>query len=505
MISLRTLAKWRNSLCASMAGFRNATGGSIALTYAIMGVAIVGIAFTGVDMTRVAMARSKLQDSLDSATLAAAASATTETSVINATGKKYLSAALTNDTMLLNLSSTFSLTSKKLTGSATAEVEPIVMGLYTGSNITIKAQSEVVRRQDMTVELALVLDTTGSMAGTKMSTLKTAATDLVKTVLGGANGDKVKIGIVPFAQHVNLGIASRNEAWADVPAEVHLYHPSSYMPSCTKQQCTTSQVSCRIPDYSPSTCTGINDGVPYSYACQVQTGSHQGLCNVSSNCTTVQLNPCPGPVNNSWWEDSHFYGCYGSPAYPDNVSDNNANRKYPGLMNLTCSAQVQNLTTSSAPLLATINSLNASGETYIPAGLAWGFNMLTSSQPLTDALPYDTAGPNLNPRKIIVLMTDGANTKQMNHGAGARGIHNIAANPAPEANTYTTELCNNIKAKGIEVYTVAFDIQNNAAAKTLVQACASDSSHFFDASNSAARLDAFRQITKSIQSLQISH
>ena len=505
MIPLRTLAKWRDSLCASMTGFRNATGGSIALTYAIMGVAIVGMAFTGVDMTRLAMARSKLQDSLDSATLAAGATATTDTTAINAAGKKYLSAALAQETMLLKLDSSFSLTSKTVKGAASAEVKPIVLGLFTGSNIKITAHTEVLRRQDMTVELALVLDTTGSMAGTKMTTLKAAATDLVKTVLGGANGDKVKIGIVPFAQHVNLGIPSRNEPWADVPADVHLYHPSSYMPSCTKQQCTTSQVPCQIADYAPSTCKGVSDGVPYSYACQVKTGSHLGVCAVSSNCKTVQLSPCPGPVDNSWWEESHFHGCYGSPAYPDNVSDGNSNRKYPGLMDLTCSAEVQTLTTNSGSLQATINSLNASGETYIPAGLAWGFNMLTSTQPLTDALPYDTHGPNLNPRKIIVLMTDGANTKQMNHGAGARGIHNIAANPAPEANTYTTELCNNIKAKGIEVYTVAFDIQNNPSAKTLVQGCATDSSHFFDASNSAALLDAFRQITKSIQSLQISH
>lgn len=500
--NLRSFEAWLATTLGAF--FRNVTGAA-AITYALAGPLLVGLAFAGIDLSRVAVARNQLQDALDSATLAAGGTRSNNPQTITDMGRKYMSAALSGDQGLLNLNSTFSISGSAVVGKASADLEPIIIGLFTGDNLHVTANAEVVRGQDQIVELALVLDTTGSMSGTKIATLRTAAKGLVTSLFNASEADEVKIGLVPFAQHVNMGVASRSAPWADVPADVHILHPSSYTPACTTTQCDTTQVACQVPDYGMGTCTGYNDGVSYSYSCRVQTGSHSGFCTQQTNCRSVPLRTCPGPVDNSWWENSTFYGCYGSPAYPDNVRDDNANRRYPGIMNITCSAPAIPLTTNSAALLTAINSLTASGETYIPAGLAWGFNMLSPAAPLTEGLPYDTAGPNLHPRKIMVLMTDGANTKQMNHGSGQRGVHNISASPALEADAYTRELCNNIKSKGIEVFTVAFEITGNASAKNLVKSCATDADHFFDATNQSALLDAFEQIAQSIQSLRIAH
>ncbi len=93
----------------------------------------------------------------------------------------------------------------------------------------------------------------------------------------------------------------------------------------------------------------------------------------------------------------------------------------------------------------------------------------------------------------------------MYHGAGKRGIHDVSAIPAKEADTYTQELCNNIKDKNIEVYTVAFAITGNPDAMKLVQSCATDPAHFFNAADQTALLSAFSQIGKSIQNLRLSH
>lgn len=512
--------------CTRLFSLRRSDTGAIAVTYAVGGALLVGLAFAGIDLSRVAVMRSTLQDALDSATLAAGQTRSTDATVLNTTGKKYMAAVLTGNATLKNLTSSFTPGVKKVVGLASADISPIIVGFFTGGDIHIVAHSEVVRGQDQIVELALVLDTTGSMSGSKIDTLKVAAADLVTSVFNATDAGTVKVALVPFAQHVNLGIASRTQPWAIVPPDQHYWVPNIQTPSCSHQVCTGSQTSsCQVPDYGPGTCngsnptygtcTGYNDGVPYTYSCQtgstpttyscqVQTGSHTGTCTGYAECHNENYPTCPPPVDNGYWFDTHFYGCYGSPAYPDNVSDNNPNRKYHGLMDVHCSSEAIPLTSNSASVVAAINAFSASGETYIPAGLAWGFNMLTKPQPMTQAMAYDTTGPNIKPRKILVLMTDGANTKQMDHG-DVRGPHTVDVFPAPEANQYTAELCNNIKAKGIEVYSVAFEISGNAAAKNLVKACASDDDHFFDATNQSALLDAFEQIAQSIQNLRISH
>jgi len=59
------------------------------------------------------------------------------------------------------------------------------------------------------LEVAMVLDNTGSMAGTKLSTLKTAASNFVDTLSSAAarsaDPDAVKIGLVPFSMTVKVG------------------------------------------------------------------------------------------------------------------------------------------------------------------------------------------------------------------------------------------------------------------------------------------------------------
>ena len=67
------------------------------------------------------------------------------------------------------------------------------------------------------LNLALVLDNTGSMAqSAKMTNLKTAAHNLLTTLQNAAKtpGD-VKVAIVPFATDVNVGTSNVNANWID--------------------------------------------------------------------------------------------------------------------------------------------------------------------------------------------------------------------------------------------------------------------------------------------------
>lgn len=480
----RSLGRWR--------AFARDARGVTAMTFALCAFVLLAAVFAAVDAARFSAAKVRLQDALDAATLAAGVANTTDPTVLAKVGGDFMNGQLKGDPDLIKPTPTFTASGKIVSGVAVADVDPVFMDLFTGGAIHIKVKSEVTRGQDQTLELAMVLDTTGSMAGTKIATLKTAATSLVTKVLAGNTKGEVKIGIVPFAVYVNMGVASRTQPWASVPADssVTTTAPQTSTPSCSKTTCTgTETYSC--------TKSSTNDGV---------TTTTTGTCSRSTGCSTVKLNPCPGPVTTmvSTTVTKTFYGCYGSPPYPQNVRDSDAGRLYPGMMNTTCAKQVTPLTTSASTLTSAINALSASDNTYIPAGLAWGFNMLSPQQPITDAAAYDTKGPNQKPRKVLLLMTDGANTKLMNTATGAHDVSPATGARAVQTDTWTKELCDNIKAQKIEIYAVAFDIGSDTVARDLVRQCASDPDHFFDAASTSDLIAAFETIAASLQALHIS-
>lgn len=69
------------------------------------------------------------------------------------------------------------------------------------------------------LEVALVLDNTGSMAGSKLASLKTAATQLI-SILEASKADysDLKFGLVPFSKYVNVGKANASAAWIKGPS-----------------------------------------------------------------------------------------------------------------------------------------------------------------------------------------------------------------------------------------------------------------------------------------------
>jgi Flp pilus assembly protein TadG len=493
-----SIVKWAATGAAFLRRFSRDRRGVTALTFALCAMLLLAVTFAAIDAARFSAARVELQDTLDSATLAAGVTNATDSATLNKVGGAYMTGQLKASPNLLNPKATFTPGTKSVSSVATADVDPIFMDLFTRSMVHLEVHSEVARGQDQTLELAMVLDTTGSMAGTKIATLQTASTSLVTKVLAGNTKGEAKIGIVPFANYVNMGVASRTQSWAQVDADhtdtiVTQAPGKTSTPSCTVQQCSGKEkYSC--------TKTSTNDGV---------TTTTTGTCTRNIGCVNVKLNPCPGPVTTpatttTSYKTYTFNGCYGSPPYPQNVRDSDTGRKYPGIMNKTCSKQVTPLTYNLATLKSAITALVAKDNTYIPAGLTWGFNMLSPQTPITDAAAYDTKGPNQRPRKVLLLMTDGANTKLMTAATGDHETDPPKGSRALQADTWTAELCTNIKAQKIEVYTVAFDIGSDTVARALVKNCATDAAHFYDAADSTDLIAAFDAIAASLQALHIS-
>ncbi len=129
----------------------------------------------------------------------------------------------------------------------------------------------------------------------------------------------------------------------------------------------------------------------------------------------------------------------GSRDYPYNVRDEAfSTLPVPGIMDVTCSNEVADLTTDQIGVDDCHRCAFASGNTYIGAGLTWGWRMVSPDAPFTQGVAYgDMAKTSTS--KYVILMTDGENTRAPSYPA-----HDSSSNSL--ANNLTTEICTNIKA-----------------------------------------------------------
>lgn len=466
-------------VAALLTRFAGDRKGATAIWFGIGALVLTVLVFGAIDVSRAMAEKTRLQGALDAATLMAARAGDLDARALQAYGEQAMKAQLSGASGdAKSVTATFTLGADgAVVGTARANLDPIIAGLFLGDKLLVGAQTTVRRGQSTAVEMVLVVDTTGSMAGSKLSALKTAATKLVDVMSADPDAD-VKLGLVPFGQYVNTGVSRRNMPWMNVPAD----YSETVTPACYKVNSTRT---CQKRTYS---CTKYNDGTPY-----------QATCTEEYNCVTTPVVPartvCPAS-----YQVKHVYsGCTGSPAYPKNVRDDDPARRYPGFLDLTCGSELTPLTGNFGQIRSGISGLKASGLTYIPAGLAWGFNLLSPAQPFTEGAAYDRS--NRKPRKALVLMTDGENTRLMNPATGRHD--KVPGGVATQANDYTAELCRNIKAQNIEIYTVAFQV-TDAKIKAILKGCASGDANYYDAASAGDLVAAFENIAMSMRSLYIS-
>lgn len=143
--------------------------------------------------------------------------------------------------------------------------------------------------------------------------------------------------------------------------------------------------------------------------------------------------------------------------------------------------------------------------------MAWGWRVLSPGEPFTEGKPYSD-----DTRKIMVVLTDGDNliwggwdghnkSDFTSYGYLAEdrlGTHNrYTANDRIDEKTRT--VCNNIKAKGIEIYTITFQV-NSSSTKQLFEDCASEPQMAFHSSSNGQLSDVFGQIALDISYLRIT-
>lgn len=448
--------------------------GSVAVLFALTVVLLICIVGAAIDGARALSARDSLQQDIDSTLLFVGTRMARgeEAADVKQDAQKYIDGLArqrhtTGSSRILDLQHS----SGTIRATAEATVAMTMTKLMGFDAIKVHAGAEVQIAQNPT-DISLVLDVTGSMSGSKIESLKTAATNLINSVYNAPGAENlVRVSVVPFARYVNVGLQHRNDSWMSVP-------PDS---TRTENQCYNTYPNATTSNCRTETSTAYNDGTPYTVSSQV--------CDWDYGEAVVQ---CTDQQFTETW-----HGCAGSRSHPLNVRDGSYSTRIPGVTNVSCGQPLTPLTTDKDVAADAINSLTAAGETYIPSGLIWGWRALSPGAPFEESA-VQLGGSGQDSRKIMVLMTDGANTYAKNVGDAKHDLRDPAA-----ANDITRELCTNIKDAKITVFTVAFEV-GDAAIKEILRNCASSPSYYFDASGSEQLLDAFEKIAAKFSGLHLT-
>ncbi|USQ95726.1 ubiquitin-activating E1 FCCH domain-containing protein [Caulobacter sp. RL271] len=202
-----TLRRILRRLSEGAARARRDQSGAIAVQFALLVIPLAVIVFALVDLGRISLQRRQMQDALDAATLIAARSTATTDAEMEAVGDPaFLAEVASLNLGLSGANAKFTAgADNHIIGTATAKLKPVIANLWTRDDFTVTATSDVVR-SSKNLEVALVLDITGSMKGTRITDLKTAASDLVDIIV---KDNQVpfysKVALVPYAAGVNVG------------------------------------------------------------------------------------------------------------------------------------------------------------------------------------------------------------------------------------------------------------------------------------------------------------
>ncbi len=92
----------------------------------------------------------------------------------------------------------------QVTGTATATVPTVVMKIFGKETLDLTTQC-MAELQIANADVMFVLDTTGSMGGTRIAGLRDAVRDFHKTMNGAIKDEntRVRYGFVPYSMTVN--------------------------------------------------------------------------------------------------------------------------------------------------------------------------------------------------------------------------------------------------------------------------------------------------------------
>jgi hypothetical protein len=379
-------------------------------------------------------------------------------------------------------------TYRYVTLSTRATTPTHFMRVFGQETMTVSARS-VIQRETTGMELALVMDNTGSMFGAAFNAMQAAAFDLIDILYGDEDEiDNLWVSLVPYTATVNIG--NTRTGWLQAGDRV-LTNLGSYSTAGWKG-CVMAQPMPYDGDDTPISSQKLTS---FFYAATSSTSDN--------NWPTIK----PNQVYNGGVNDSR------GP-------------------NLGCGPAITPLTSSKATIDTAIGNMAAWGRggTTGNLGLTWGWRTLSprwrgdwgGETPNTLPLDYHTNFME----KVVVILTDGNNqfhdndTSTANNSVPASDFTaygrietligstaGTAANRRAAGRTILDSrmaaTCTAMKAEGIRIYSIIFGASPDATARTLFTNCATTPAMYYYAPDNAALSSAFRAIGGQLANLRI--
>jgi Flp pilus assembly protein TadG len=553
--------RWQKSPCGVLLWgltmllkrFWRSTGGNFGMMLAVALPAVLGAVGLAVDVTNLLTARTNLQNALDSAVLAASRLMDGSQSrkaafdgffAANIHGRNGLEGAEAD------LSVEEGVNYIKTSATAHADVKLHFAFLF-GKSARVAAEASAYE-STANLEVALVLDNTGSMGETNMKALREAATDLIDTLEDEQEKKpdrEIRAALVPFVTAVNVNGKGFKKSWIDrrksLPdsdeslngknfeledrervghwelfkrlkskAKVDVEwkgcveaRPARYNADGTPKLGDTPNLDDTAPDKSkPETLF-----VPYF--APDEPGVARAAINQARELNNTYLDDKDVPNNADAWTIQKSLAKYSFTDIGNVISEKAPLTSGP---NYACPTPIAPLTDDLDELKDEIEDMvywYGSG-TNVSEGLAWGMRVLSPGEPYTQGNPFDAKETT----KVVVVFTDGDNNvfgaanasiNKSDYGSynfldtGRMGTTN--RNTALDnVNKLTLGACTALKDKDVRIFTVVLgaDSQKN---RDLYSACATSTADYYPTKNPAQLKAAFKQISYSISQLSVTN
>lgn len=206
MADLRpTRRSWLRGVIGRIASLWGDRSGNIAMMFGLAAIPFFAFGGLAVDYSRAMTVKNRLGAALDATALAVAGQTGLTDAQMTASANAYFQANYSSAELGTPSTLRISHSDREVLISADSRVETLIMGIIGYDHITVSAEAQV-KKSSNSLEIAMVLDITGSMLGTRISDLKAAAIDLVNIVVWDNQAQYTsKVALVPFSNSVNVG------------------------------------------------------------------------------------------------------------------------------------------------------------------------------------------------------------------------------------------------------------------------------------------------------------
>ncbi|PBB28461.1 hypothetical protein CK228_14410 [Mesorhizobium sp. WSM4312] len=543
--------------------FWRSKSGNFALLMGLGLPAILSAVAFAVDVSTVMRAKSNLQNALDAANLASSHLGDLDITRTDAFDR-YFQANIAGHGELANAQATLTVDRGvnfiKTKAAASADVN-LNFGFLFGRNRHIAVDASAVESNNQ-LEVVLVLDNTGSMAGARMTALRTATKSLLDTLEATKSPTRqIRASLVPFVTAVNVNGDEFDPSWIDMdgksstngvnfpvidgkrPNHMALFkqlkdtgwtaagwngtgwkgcveaRPGAYNISDTPPD-PDKPDTLFVPYFAPDDPEGAQK-LSSSYGNAAKYYNNSYLDDASDNTKVAKLkgnrlgidlsslaDPVP-PADKAAKEKVAKY------VVPTNELITETGSPITVGPNRACPTPIVPLTDDFDKLRKAASEMtewNGSG-TNVSEGLSWGMRVLSPAAPYTDGAPWKTRGIS----KIVLLLTDGENvvygaseqpTKSdyTSYGylAGGRFGSDDQTAAARNVDGWTKSVCTQLKNEDVQIYTMVLQ-SDTAANRALYSACASDPSGYYAVNDPAKLPDVFQQIANKFSRLQLTN